>query len=262
MAEARAETLSCEGLTTRYGEARVLDGVTLALEPGRATALIGPNGAGKSTLLLTLAGLRRASSGEVRLGGRGVAGMGAPERARRMGVVLQAAPAAFGFTALEVVLMGVEQSRSRFALPGKREVARATEALEAFECGGLARRPVTTLSGGELQRVMLARALATRAGWWMLDEPTAALDPRHALVAMRLMRGHCAEGGGALAVVHDPNLVEGFFDEVVALREGRLVAHGPVADVLDEELLSGLYDAPLRATRDGGRRVWSLDPGD
>ncbi len=261
MAEQETQPLVCTNLSMRYGEARVIEDVTLELEPGRATALIGPNGAGKSTLLLTLAGLRAASAGEVRLGGLEVAKMSAKERARRMGVVLQAKAAAFGFTALEVVLMGVEQGRPRFALPGKREVERATDALEAFECGALATRAVTTLSGGEFQRVMLARTLATRARWWMLDEPTAALDPRHVLVTMRLMRAHCEDGGGALAVVHDPNLVEGFFDEVVALREGRVVAHGPVHEVLDEELLSELYDAPLRATRDGAHRVWSLDPG-
>lgn len=260
MGERRAKTLRCEGLGVSYGDARVLRGVDLELAPGRATALIGPNGAGKSTLLLALAGLRSPSEGRAWLGEREVARTPARERAREVAVVLQASPAAFGFTTLELVLMGVERGRPRFALPGRREVERAMGALARLECEGLAHRSAMTLSGGELQRALLARALGSEAPWWMLDEPTSALDPRHELLAMRLMRAHCEAGGGALAVVHDLNLVEGFFDDVVALRKGEVVASGEVAQVLDEALLEELYGAPIRAARDGDRRVWTLAP--
>ena len=253
--------LELEGVGHAWGEQAVLEDIRVRLEPGQVCALLGPNGAGKSTLLRVAAGLMTPARGRARLGGQALEEMSRRELARRRAYLGQAAPQVFDFTALELVLMGGHARSGRWSLPGRAARARAEALLEELGLGALGSRPAPTLSGGELQRVLLAQALASQAPWLMLDEPTSSLDVRHRLEVLERVRRHTREGGAALVVLHDLELIEAFADQVLVLHERALAAQGPPAEALTEELLSGVFEAPTRSVRHRGRRLWYLDVG-
>lgn len=232
---------------------KIVDGATIALAPGKVVAIVGPNGAGKSTLLKVLAGERRASSGEVTLDGIGIQHLDAAALAKRRAVLPQSVVVAFPFRAYEIVALGLPQ---RFA---RTETARLIDrALEAVDMTRLREQVYDTLSGGERQRVQLARVLAQLwahggDGYLLLDEPTASLDLPHQLIALRLARAHAKAGGGVLAVLHDINLAVIAADEIVAMKEGRVIASGAPADIVTDALIHDLYEvnARVRGVPDG-----------
>jgi len=237
-------------LCAAHGPREVLHDLTFAIRPARLTALIGPNGSGKTTLLRVLAGLQPVRSGRVTVGGRDAARLPDRERARLIGYLPQQHRAVFPLTVRDVVLTG------RIGLAGWRpspadELA-AEEAIRELGLAGLAARPYTTLSGGEQQRVMIARLLAQRPPVMLLDEPVAHLDLHHQTELMRRLRAWCEAGHTVVVVVHDPNLAFAWADDLVALRDGRKFdppAGGPLwsAEAL-RELFPALLDvAPVGA---------------
>ncbi|GAA4921975.1 heme ABC transporter ATP-binding protein [Streptomyces coeruleoprunus] len=231
------------GVRLRRGARVVLDGADLDVRAGEVLVLVGPNGAGKSTLLAALAGDLPCDEGEVRVAGRPVGSWTPAELALRRAVLPQSASVAFPFRAEEVVRMG----RAPWAgTEGRgRDDEAVAAALAATEAEAFAGRAFPSLSGGERARVALARVLAQGAPLLLLDEPTAALDLRHQELVGRVCRERAAAGDGVVAVLHDLGLAAAYADRVAVLHEGRVVADGPPAQVLDAALLGRVYRQPV-----------------
>ena len=230
-------------------------GLAVALAPGRVACLLGPNGSGKTTLLRTLLGLIPPLAGEVVLEGRALESWPAAERARRVAYVPQASESYFEFTALEVVEMGRAAHHGPFARPGAQDRRLAHGALASLGIGELAARPVHRLSGGERQLVLLARALATEAAYLLLDEPTAHLDFGNQARVLEQLARLAAAGHGVLFTTHAPDHALAIGDDAFLLREGRLLAAGPVDEAMTAALLTELYGRPVEVfeAHAGGR---------
>jgi iron complex transport system ATP-binding protein len=246
--------LVAEGVHVRLGRAHVVRGVDLALAPGRIVALVGPNGAGKSTLLRAIAGELALAAGRVRLHGDDVARLKPAALAAWRAVLGQSVAASMPFSAAEIVGLGLAPELRRD--DADAWIARGLAAVGLGDAGD---RLVTRMSGGEQQRVQAARVLvqlwsrpdAGRARYLLLDEPTAHLDPAHQTLIAHLARQHAAAGGGVLAVLHDLNLAAVIADEIAILSQGRIVARGPPADVLDPSHLAAVYGVDFRVHRAG-----------
>ncbi|NNM72453.1 ATP-binding cassette domain-containing protein [Enterovirga aerilata] len=220
--------------------------VDLALTPGRALALLGPNGGGKTTLLKTLLGLLPPLGGEVLLDGRPLGSTPVRDRARLIGYVPQVHLGTFAFSVADVVLMGRTAHHGPFTQPSARDREVAAGAIDRFGLTGLAERPYTMISGGERQLVLIARALAQEPRLVVLDEPTASLDFGNQGRVLGEIRSLTRAGLAVLFTTHDPNHALRVADEVATLRAGRLLAHGPAAEVVTRAHLENLYDAPVR----------------
>lgn len=234
--------------------------VSLRVESGKLVALIGANGSGKSSLIKLFAGINQPTAGEIFLDGESYASMNPNTRARRIGYVPQNSTLVFPFTALEVVLTGRAPYARRFRIESETDRRTALECLRAVEAVHLAHRPVTELSGGERELVQLARALAQNPSLLLLDEPAAALDLKHrAALVKHLARLRDEQGIAALVVTHDLNLIEPAFDEVLAMRDGAILARGTASEVLRESVLTNVFDDEhIRAERAFNRTfVWS-----
>ncbi|NJC34417.1 iron complex transport system ATP-binding protein [Sphingomonas jejuensis] len=236
--------LSADALSVRLGDRTVLADLSIAFAAGRVTAVLGANGAGKSTLLRALAGLVPARG--AMLDSQDIATLQPRERARRIGYLPQDAAVHWNLPVRDLVALG--------RLPhGGGGAAAITAALDATDTAGLAARPVRTLSGGERARVLLARVLAGEPAWLLADEPLSSLDPLHQLETLALLRRTAANGVGVVVVLHDLTQAARVADDVVLLKDGRLLAHGPVAQVLDAAAVAAAYG--VRATvvpHDGG----------
>lgn len=233
--------IAVRGAVVRAGRAVLLDGVDIDVARGEMVALVGPNGAGKSTLLRAIAGDIALAAGNVRLDERPVAALSAAERADRRAVLPQRSGLAAGFTAAEVVELGLRGAPRE---AGARRAA-ARRRLDEVELGHLADRSYPTLSGGEQQRVQLARVLAQLGDGGgralLLDEPTAALDPRHQHVVLRLARRAADTGHAVVAALHDLSSAARWADRVALLDQGRLAADGPPGEVLQRDLLREVF---------------------
>lgn len=237
--------LSAADVSYAYERPRrlVLHQVSVRAPKGDALGIIGPNGSGKTTLLKLLAGTLRPDAGEVTLEGRSLALFGRRALARRIAVVPQETQVTFEYSVLEIVLMGRHVHLGTFELEGPGDVAAARDALAATGASDLEGRPFSTLSGGERQRVIIASALAQSAEILLLDEPTAALDLRYQIqVAAILRRLNCERQITIVMSTHDLNFAAGVCRNLAMLREGRIVAHGPAADVLTREHVRAVYD--------------------
>jgi iron complex transport system ATP-binding protein len=233
-------------VSVRLGDRQILDRVSLDVMPGKLTVIAGPNGAGKSTLLKLLTGELAPSSGAVVCDGVELSRLGARMLAQRRSVLPQSSGLAFPFTALEVVMLGLE---SRFGLSAAQRRAEAAGALAQVDLAGFAARRYQELSGGEQQRVHLARALCQVGApmresdpcYLFLDEPTSSLDIRHQIQTLRIARDFAGGGGGVLAILHDLNLAVAFADHLVVLRDGRVHAAGAPHDVVSDALLRDVF---------------------
>ena len=223
--------LAARGVSVSLAGVPVLRAVSFAARPGQVTGLVGPNGAGKSTLLRVLAGVLRPDSGVVRLGAAELTALPARARARQVAYLPQR-DAAHPFTALETVLMGRYPHLSRFTPEGAGDRRLARAALARTGTERFAHRQLDRISGGERQRVLLARALVQQARVLLLDEPAAGLDLRHQLAAMEALRAEA--GGGEAAVVvalHDVWLASRYCDRLTLLAGGAVAAEGAPAAV-------------------------------
>ncbi|MFF5260536.1 ABC transporter ATP-binding protein [Actinomadura viridis] len=234
----RAGTLRAEEVTVVIGGRPLVRGVSLEAGPGEVIGLVGPNGAGKSTLLRTFYRVQRPTSGRVLLDGDDIWRMPGRRLARRLAAVLQEATEDFELTVYDVVAMGRTPHKRAFEGDDATDRAVITESLAELEAAHLADAPFDRLSGGEKQRVLIARALAQRTGTLVLDEPTNHLDLRHRLDALRLVR---RLGVTAIIALHDLDLAAAHCDRLFVLDGGRLAAAGPPAEVLTPALLADVY---------------------
>jgi iron complex transport system ATP-binding protein len=225
--------LTLEDVRFAYGDRAVLSGVSLTLAPGELVCVVGPNGAGKSTLLRLAAGLLAPSAGRVRVADADPRTTPRRLLARRLAFLPQEYHLAFPFTVAEVVLMGRYPHQGALALESAADAALADAAMRRCDVAGLAGRRFDALSGGERRRALLAQAFCQAAELILLDEPTAALDPAHALALFGILEEEKASrGAAALVVTHDLNLAGRFADRLVLIDGGRVAAVGPPGAVL------------------------------
>ena len=243
--------LAATGLTVRRGGRAILDGVSCDLAGGAFVAVVGANGAGKSTLLAVLAGLLQADAGQVAVDGAPLASLDRRDLARRRAYLPQNPRAEWPIAVERLVALGLTPHLPAFGgLPGGWE-PRLTEALTACDLTAQRLQPATTLSGGELARAMLARALIGDPQILIADEPVAGLDPRHALDTVTRLQGLAARGKLVVAALHDLTLAARFSTHLMALREGRLAAFGPTAEVLTPALLRAVFEVEARVSGHG-----------
>ena len=244
--------LEIRSLSVDLGPRRVLQGIDLSLESRCLTVVIGPNGAGKTTLLRAMAGLVSPSTGEVALNGAPVARMRTSERARAIAYLPQGGAVAWPLPVESVVALGRlprGEEPDHLPVPGREAVAAAilSVGLRGFET-----RPATSLSGGARARMLLARALATQAPVLLADEPVAALDPRHQLIVLDVLKAHARAGATVVAILHDLNLAARFADRIVLLDQGKLEASGRPEAVLTEARLASSFGIRARVATEEG----------
>ena len=243
--------LQATGIAVSLDGAQILDQVGLTVHSGEVLGLIGPNGAGKTTLMRLLAGLQRADTGTVLWQGRDVFDLPRRQRARAIGYLPQSAPLHWELTVRTLVELGRLPWRKAWQ-QDKRGSEAVDYALQAAELEKLAERRVSTLSGGERMRVMLARLLASEPSLLLADEPVAALDLAHQVQVMELLRQQAASGRGVIAVLHDLGLASRFCDRLLLLDRGRVAASGSPAEVLDPDLLTRCYGVTVRCIEKDG----------
>ena len=247
-----AYALEAYEVEVEIGGKPILRGADLQLRAGQLLAVVGPNGAGKSTLIRAVCGLQRPNGGIVAWWGREVGSLRGRELARLRAFVPQRMPVPAGVTVREAVTIGRSSHLRMLGRMTGRDRAAVAGAIERTAVGGFAERELTTLSGGELQRVQIAIGLAQETPVLVADEPTSQLDLGASVEIAALLRGLVDEGLTVLVVVHDLALAAAVADEVVVVSEGRTVAAGPPA-VLTPDLLASVWGADAELTEQGGR---------
>lgn len=249
--------LTVERLGFSYRDRPVLTDVGFAATGGDVLSVLGPNGVGKSTLFRCILGLLPGYTGEIRMDGKSVRTLTARTLAGLAAYVPQSHTPAFGYTVLDMVLMGAAAGAGALRGPGAEERKTAMEMLERVGAAGLAGRDYVRLSGGERQLVLIARALTQRAGILILDEPTANLDYGNQLRILGLIRSLAESGYCVLLSTHHPDQAFLCGGRVLALLDGRVLRCGPPGQVLDSELIYRLYGvrAEIETLREGRVRV-------
>jgi iron complex transport system ATP-binding protein len=255
--------LMARGIGVAIGGRPIVESASIDVSPGELVGLIGPNGAGKSTLLRVLAGVQPRTTGSVKLGEDRVDALPAAERARRIAYLPQERRVEWRLSVYDVVMLGRFPHERGYGGPAPASRRAVERALASVEAGGLEDRVVSTLSGGELARVLLARALAVEAPILLVDEPIDALDPYHQLHVMEILQAEARRGAAVLAVLHDLTLASRFMDRLVLMSEGEIVAEGPPQSVLTVETLAAVYSiTTVRGGEPGDRFVipWTRLP--
>ncbi len=242
--------LELAGVSVTRGSREVLSEITTTCARGKLTVVIGPNGAGKSTLLAVAAGLLAPSAGSVTFAGEPIALISRQNLARRRAYLPQNARVDWPLSVERVVALGLTPVLPAFGGLGPYSAAVAAS-LSANDLMPLRDRAASAVSGGELARVMIARATVGDPELLIADEPTAGLDPRHALDAARRLRARADAGRTVVAALHDLTLALNIADEVIALKDGRVAWAQPAATV-DGPALARLFDVDVRLTRDNG----------
>jgi iron complex transport system ATP-binding protein len=258
-------SLAARDLAVRYGKAGLaLDGVSCALVGGRFLAVVGPNGSGKTTLVRALSGLVRMERGEVRVDDRLLARWTRPALARVLAVVAQGEEVVFPLRVDETVMLGRYARLGPLGFPAAGDRDAVADALARCDVAALSGRTIDSLSGGEWQRVRLARALAQEPRVLVLDEPTTSLDVRHEMELFELVRRLVDGGLAGLIITHHINLAARFADRMILLDGGRVAAEGSPAEVLRRETLRQVFNWPVAVTTwcDGSPQVVPLRPGE
>jgi iron complex transport system ATP-binding protein len=235
-------SLELRDLSVDIAGRRIVSGINLRVADGQFAGLIGPNGSGKSTILKAIYRVHRPATGSVLVNGTDLHQMRPKLAARRVAVVAQENLMDFGFTVRELVLVGRTPHKGPFDRDNEDDQAITQDAMQRTGCADLGGRSFQSLSGGEKQRVLIARALAQGADHLVLDEPTNHLDIRYQISVLELVAGL---GVTVLAAVHDLNLAALFCDTVHVLADGRLIAAGSPAEVITPETVRAAYGADV-----------------
>jgi iron complex transport system ATP-binding protein len=235
-------SLQVARLSVNIGRRRIVDDVDISVPDGHFVGLLGPNGSGKSTILKAIYRVRKPASGRVLLDGSDLLAMPPKVAARRVAVVAQETTVEFDFTVFEMVMIGRTPHKKAFERDDDTDRAAAIQAIERVGCAHLAPRSFNTLSGGEKQRVLIARALAQGADHLILDEPTSQLDIRYQIEVLELVAGLDVT---VLAALHDLGLAALFCDAVYLLTDGHIVASGPPRTVITTETVRHAYGADV-----------------
>jgi len=247
--------ISVSGLTAGYGKAPVLRGISLAVDSGERISLVGPNGSGKSTFLAALTGLI-SYQGTIAVDGVDLGHHSERDRARLMATLPQREHFAFPFRVREIVAM------ARFAISGSGHETRADRdaietAMAVTQTAEFADRPITALSGGETQRVLLARALAQETPILLLDEPNSGLDPRYQAELVSILNREEFRAKTLICAIHDLNLAAALAPRMVVLKDGELIADGASAQILGGDTIEQVYETQFRRLEsDGFLTVW------
>jgi iron complex transport system ATP-binding protein len=234
--------LSIDGVECRYGSRKILENVNFTVNEGDFVGIIGPNGSGKTTLLKSVSQTLQPYKGIILLDKTDVYSIKSVELAKQMAVVPQESNIGFSFTSLDIVLMGRNPHMKRFQMETEKDLAIVKEAMEKTNTWHLADRPINELSGGEKQRVIIARALAQQPKVLLLDEPLTHLDMINQLEIMDLVKELCTkEHLIVLAVIHDLNLAARYCNSVLLIKGARIFAAGPVEEVLNSENIKQVF---------------------
>lgn len=245
--------IEIQDVTFSYDNKRVLNKVSAQVPPASVTALFGPNGVGKSTLFRCILAAEKFT-GQVLCEGKIVAKLDDRERAKILGYVPQEHATAFPFTTFDMVLMGRQPHTTSLLGPDKADQEAARDALGSLGLMELAAQVYSTLSGGQRQLVLIARAIAQDARYLLLDEPTASLDFGNQQAVWRAIRQLADSGTGVFVCAHDPNHVLWHTDKAVVLgKNGRVVAAGVTSEVLTQDILDGLFPGEGIITAIDGR---------
>ena len=258
--------IQAEDLQVRYagGKAPALDGVSCRLAQGELVAVVGPNGGGKTTLLRALLGMLPLEQGTVQIDGRPQGDWTRRDLAQVIAVVAQREEMLYPLRVDETVLLGRYARLGPLAPAGAADHAAVENALRRCDIWDLRHRRTDTLSGGEWQRVRVARALAQEPRALLLDEPTAALDIRHEMEIFELVRQLVNEGLAALVITHHINLAARYATSMLLLSGGRVAADGTPAETLRREILESVFEWPVRVLQWEGSipQLVPLRPGE
>jgi len=234
-------SIQVENLTFSYGDHQVLNGVSFSAGYGQFLSVLGPNGVGKSTLFRCMLGLLTPSAGFVSIDGTPITELTAPQMARKIAYIPQSHSPVFNFSVFDMVLMGTTAQMGAFSSPGKAQEEQASLALERLGIHHLKDRGYGSISGGERQLTLIARAIAQQARVLVMDEPSANLDYGNRLRVMQTVRELSADGYCVIQSTHDPDQAYLWSDRLLALWNGRVLAWGTPKDTLTEDLISTLY---------------------
>jgi len=241
--------ICAKSMTTCYGTHPVFEELSVSVDAGEFVGLVGPNGCGKTTLLHCLTGYQPVTSGRIIVAGEALEKLSRRDVARKIAFVPQQTDTVYGFSALEMVMMGRHAFSGFAAADSAEDVSRARAALDELRVAHLAHRPFTQLSGGERQMVLLARALVQQAPAMILDEPLTGLDLRHQFQIMQTLAAFSgSENRGVLATFHDLSIAARWCTRLLLMTGGRIIADGKPQDVITPENLLCVYGIHARVS--------------
>jgi iron complex transport system ATP-binding protein len=241
--------LRLQNVTLGYGKKITLSDITMEANPGEIVGIIGPNGSGKTTLIRGMTRLISPISGNIHIDGRNIRNMKTNELAQYIAVVPQNTELPKLFTAFEVVLMGRTPHLGLLRYEGKNDIAIVRKAMDATQTWSLAQRRVGELSGGEIQRIIIARALAQEPHIMLFDEPTAHLDINYQIEILDLVRRLCLEQNLIILVaLHDLNLASQYCSRLIILHDGKIHSQGDPRDVINEKTIKEVFGAHVYIT--------------
>lgn len=244
--------ITLEGVTFGYENRPILRDMSFTIQPGTMVSLLGPNGSGKTTLLKLLLGFHSPQNGRILLGGRPIPAIQPKSLARRLAYVPQSHRPVFGYCVMDVVLMGRLPHKSFFFRYGPEDQRIARDALRRLGIEHLKDRPYTTVSGGERQLVIIARALAQGADIFIMDEPVNGLDYGNQLRLLKRIAELTADGYTFIVSTHCPDHALWFADRVLMLKDGVIVADGAPNEVMGEKAVGDLYNTEIRILKFNG----------
>jgi len=236
--------IEAKNLSLAYGSTVVVNDVTFQVTPGEMVGLIGPNGSGKSTLIKSLSHVISPSAGQILVDGRNIRDIPRQELARLIGVVPQMPLLPSTFTAFEIALMGRNPHLGLFQHEGARDMEITWQAMGRTNTRSLAERKISELSGGEIQRIVIARVLTQQPKSILLDEPTSNLDINHQVEILDLIKNLCRQDNLTVVItLHDLNLAAQYCDRLILLNKGKIHAQGTPLEVINETNVAGVYGA-------------------
>lgn len=251
--------MEIKNLSFGYDAKLVLQNINLKFPKGQFISILGPNGSGKSTLVKLILGLLHPKQGEISLDGQNLSGLRTQEKARLMSYVPQVFQTDFDFTVREVIEMGRYPYIKQFGDFSEEDARICQDAMRITQTDLLEKKKITKISGGESQRVSLARAIAQTTPWILLDEPVNHLDVSHQVSILKSLKDMTPDRT-VVAVMHDLNLARDFSDYVVLLHEGRVVKTGRPGECINPEVLSRIYDLEFLKTYTEDRSLQYLFP--